>query len=61
MMVKLDKEQTAWDLRGNVAVFINDKLALREWLHGLVLKINSSVLHSDLCGRCAWYGWYVFV
>ena len=55
-MVKLDKEQTAWDLRGNVAVFINDKLALREWLHGLVLKINSSVLHSDLCGRCAWYG-----
>ena len=55
-MARLDKEQIAWDLRGNVAVFINDKLALREWLHGLVLKVNSPVLHSDLCGRCAWYG-----
>jgi len=55
-MTKLDKEQIAWDLRGNVAVFINDKLALREWLHGLTMKINSPVLHSDLCGRCAWYG-----
>jgi len=55
-MTKLDKEQIAWDLRGNVAVFINDKLALREWLHGLVLKVNSPVLHSDLCGQHAWYG-----
>lgn len=55
-MVKLDKEQTARDLRGNVAVFINDKLALREWLHGLIMKINSPALHSDLCGQCAWYG-----
>jgi len=55
-MAKLDKEQIAWDLRGNVAVFINDKLALREWVHGLVLKVNSPVLHSDLCGQHAWYG-----
>ena len=55
-MAKLDKEQIAWNLRGNVAVFINDKLALREWLHGLTMKINSPVLHSDSCGRCAWYG-----
>ena len=54
-MAKLDKEQIAWDLRGNVAVFINDKLALREWVHGLIMKVNSPVLHSDLCGQRAWY------
>jgi hypothetical protein len=55
MTTKLDKEQIAWDLRGNVAVFINDKLAMREWLHDLVIRINSPVLYSDLCGRCSWY------
>jgi hypothetical protein len=56
MMAKLDKEQIAWDLRGNVVVFINDKLALREWVHRLFMKVNSPVLHSDLCGQHAWYG-----
>jgi len=56
MTAKLDKEQIAWDLRGNVVVFINDKLALREWVHRLFMKVNSSVLHSDLCGQHAWYG-----
>ena len=55
-MAKLDKEQIAWDLRGNVVVFINDKLALREWVHRLFMKVNSPVLHSDLCEQHAWYG-----
>ena len=41
------------ELKGNVAVFVNDKLALREEVHSLEVRINGPVRYSNSYGCCS--------
>jgi hypothetical protein len=49
----ISKKELRLELKGNVVVFVNDKLALREEVHSLEIRINGPVRYSNSYDCCS--------